>query len=203
MTTSREAGFTLVEVMVAVFIMAIITAMGAALISDAVRTRDQVGAVTDDVEALQLTRALLKRDLAQIVNRRARGPFGDPALSAFEGGTDLDGEELMRFVRGGVDTPGTGDRSRLQAVDYQFRDGALIRRTRSHVDEVPDMPVRERVLLQEIEQVDIRFLTMGGWTDAWGGQAGAPGAAPLAVELVLTHRRFGEIEALFLTPEGY
>lgn len=200
---TREAGFTLVEVMVAVFIMAIVTAMGATLISDAVRTRDQVGAVTSDVEALQLARALLKRDLAQIVDRRARGPYGDPAPSAFEGGTDLDGEALMRFVRGGVETPGSGEGSRLQAVDYRFEDGALIRRTRAHVDEVPDMPVRERVLLEGIERLDVRFLTRGGWTDAWGGQAGAPGVAPLAVELALTHRRFGEIEAVFLTPEGY
>jgi general secretion pathway protein J len=202
---TRESGFTLVEVLVATFIMAILSAMGAALISDTLRTRETLESAMSDVQDLELARAILKRDLAQLVARRARGEYGLKAPGQFEGGNDPSGERLMAFVRNGHEVPGlAGRRSRLQHVTYLLRDGSLIRATRAHVDAVPDMVVRERVLMTGLAELRPRFLGNAGWSDVWDRDgASAELSVPRAVALVFEHERFGELETLYLTQAGY
>ncbi len=201
-----EAGFTLVEVMVATFIMAILSAMGIALLSNTLEARRQIESVVSDVEELQLARAVIRQDLSQIANRRARDPFGTRAASAFEGGTDPSGGRLMSFVRNGHELPGiTAERSRLQHVTYYFRDRALVRESRGFVDAAPDPTTHSRVLIGDITSMEVRFRAPTGWRDVFevGAQTNAgPVPAPAAISFRFSHERFGEIETIFLTVAG-
>ncbi len=203
---TREAGFTLVEVMVATFIMAILSAMGIAMLSNTLEARKTIESVVEDVEDLELARAIIRQDLAQIVNRRARDPYGTRAVSAFEGGTDLSGGQLMSFVRTGHEWPGvSGTRSRLQYVTYRYADGALLRESRAFVDAAPDPMTHSRVLLEGLYRLDVRFRVRDTWSDVYevmaAGNAG-PVPAPAAVSFRFVHARFGEIETVFLTVAG-
>lgn len=203
---SRESGFTLVEVLVATFITALLAALGMMLLSDTLRARDQLTATMDDVRELELARAVLKSDLAQLVPRRARDAYGTPAASAFVGGPHSGGNTLMAFVRTGRELPGLADaQSRLEYVTYVVRDGALIRQTRQNVDATPGMPVSERTLLSGLEDVEIAFLESGRWRDIWTGATQVTGAAafaPTALEITFEHPRYGEIRLRLLTGAG-
>ncbi|MEL6386382.1 MAG: type II secretion system minor pseudopilin GspJ [Pseudomonadota bacterium] len=202
---TRDAGFTLVEVMVATLIMGILTAMGAALLRDALSARDVVEVVLEETQELTLARSILKTDLAQVTRREVRGAYGEPAEQVFAGGDVLAGNRLMAFVRNGRHTVGLDtEGSSLEYVEYAVSDGNLVRRSRSTIDPVQDTELIERVLLNGVGRVETAFLTETGWTSAWDARGvGAGTAIPLAVSLSFDHPRFGEIEAVMLTIEGY
>ena len=203
---SSDAGFTLVELLVATFITALLAVLGMMLTSDTMRARDQLTATVDDVRDLELTRAILKSDLAQLVPRQARDAYGTPADSAFVGGPHRGADTLMTFVRTGRELPGLADaHSRLEFVAYSVSDGALVRTSRQNVDAVPGMPEAERVLLSGLEGVEIAFLEGGRWQDVWAGSTsvtGTGGIAPVAIRLRFDHPHYGDIEMRVITGAG-
>lgn len=202
---SDARGFTLVEVLVATFVMALLATLGIALLSDTMRSRDRLEGLIEEVQSLELARTIIARDLSQLAPRRARDAFGTHAPSQFEGGNDLSGQRLMAFVRNGHDPlDERAVTSRLQYVEYRLEQGRLIRRSRTLVDPYSDTPHLDRVLLSGIEDLDVRFLALAGWGDVWadGGEIGEL-SAPRAVSLEIEHERFGAFETVFLTPLGY
>ncbi|NBC20670.1 MAG: type II secretion system minor pseudopilin GspJ [Alphaproteobacteria bacterium] len=201
-----ESGFTLIEVMVATFIMAILSAMGIAMLSNTLEAREEIETVVADVEELQLARAIIRQDLAQLVNRRARDPYGTRQASAFEGGLDPTGERLMSFVRTGYTLPGVaGRRSRLQHVTYFYRQGTLVRQSRAFVDAAPDPAKHSRILIDGLDSLNVSFRSGNGWSDVFEAATptnAGPVPAPPAVRLDFSHDRFGPVECVFLTVAG-
>lgn len=202
---AREAGFTLVEVMVATLVMGVLAAMGTMLLRDAMAARDTVAAVLEETQELTLARSVLKTDLAQIMRREVAGPYGEPAEQVFSGGDVLAGDEIMAFVRNGRYTVGLDpEGSSLEYVAYALADGDLVRRSRSRIDAVPDTPMVERVLLEDVADLRARFLAETGWVESWDARGvGAGDRLPAAVELSFTHPRFGPVQAVIVTVEGY
>ncbi|MEM7767125.1 MAG: type II secretion system minor pseudopilin GspJ [Pseudomonadota bacterium] len=201
----RDAGFTLVEVMIATFIMAILTAMGSMLLRDAIGARDGVETVVEEIQGLTLARSILKTDLAQIMRRDVRGEYGEPSEQVFSGGDLLSGNSIMAFVRNGRHTVGrTSEGSTLEYVAYTMDDGNLVRRSRAIIDAVPGTPWVERILLTDVPDLEARFLSETGWVETWDARGqGAGNRLPGAVELTFTHPRFGDLRAVMLTVEGY
>ena len=84
-TPSRQqSGFTLMEVLIAVSITAVIGLGIWQVLSSVVTARDRVDAVSGEFESLQKTFLLLERDLRQVVSRPVRNIYGDyePALTS-------------------------------------------------------------------------------------------------------------------------
>ncbi|ACT59148.1 type II secretion system minor pseudopilin GspJ [Hirschia baltica] len=201
-----EAGFTLIEVMVATFIMGVLSVMGLVMLDDTLSSKETLEYVLEEVQDIEQARAIIKNDLAQIVSRTARDEFGFKAESVFVGGADLDNVSLMSFVRNGNEMPGlTAASSSLQHVEYRFENGVLSRRTRSRVDAATDTPILERELLTNLASAQIEFYDGLLWTDKWIGQMSASNAipAPAAVGLILHSARYGPVRMLFYTPAGY
>lgn len=203
---SSQSGFTLVEVMVATFITAILLAMGTALISDTLQTRETLSEVVGDAEELELARVVLKQDLAQLVERKPRGEYGEPAYSAFLGGYAAPDGALLAFVRTGNEFPGLDQpRSRLQYVEYRVEDGDLVRASRDFVDSTPDTPERERVLISDVTNVEIAFLNGTAWDASWARPSSPTqrgSSAPDAVAVRFDHPRYGALELRMLTVAG-
>ena len=208
---TRAAGFTLLEVLVAVGIFALFSAMAYGSLLRILDTRDRLETERDFWRTLSLSLIQVEDDLALARERTVRGPDGLTKLPAFRG-QPVDsralGEPSLEFTRGGQIVLGDGARSDLQRVGYQLRDGTLSRLVWPALDRPPVSEPRAAPLLDHVEELRVRFYNKpsaqqpGGWVNAWPGitQTGAPmlpDALPAAVELTLKIEGRGEIVRVF------
>ena len=203
---ARAAGFTLLEVLVAVGIFALFSAMAYGSLLRILDTRDRLQTERDFWRGLSISLLLVEEDLAQARSRTVRGPNGLDILPAFRG-QPVDsralGEPSLEFTRGGQMVLGDGARSDLQRVGYRLREGTLSRLVWPALDQPVVSEPRAAPLLEHVEELRVRFYAQpGGWVDAWPAstQTGAPvanDALPLAVELILKIEGRGEIVRVF------
>lgn len=121
MSAHRTAGFTLVEVMIALLIFGMIAAAGVAMLSFSIRAQGTAGARLDDIGAVQRLASILGADLAQAVDRPARDERG-VLLPAFVGTATT-----LRLVRGGWGNIDDAPRASLQKVEYRLAGEAIER----------------------------------------------------------------------------
>ena len=72
---------------------------------------------------------------------------------------------LILPVRDAPNPGGLENRGDLERVEYVFEDGRLIRRALSQAFPAAETPVRERVLLDDLQSCDIKFQFGGGDRD--------------------------------------
>lgn len=204
----KQKGMTLPEVMVALLVFSLISASSVYALRLGVDSRDQLEAADAELKSLQLARILIKEDLAQIVARPVRNEFGEQGQFIFEGGQSVFGGRiedderiLFSFVRGGRINPGAlAPRSALQHVEYVFRDGAVVRRSRSFVDETTNSETVERIIFDDIQDARAEFLNgqVRGeldWADAW--PVGGNGRPPRAVAVITEKENTPPLRQLF------
>jgi general secretion pathway protein J len=189
-------GFTLIEMMVALLIFALITAAGVAVMSSTLTNQSAVRVRVERYAELQRMRALVKADLSQAATRRTRGEDGLPALTAFVGVSPwVVGGPLLAFTRRGYENPDQAPRASMQYVEYALVEGRLERRTRPALDGARLGPAQ--VLLTDVESIQSTYLFDGVWRPTWRGEATAD--IPAAVRLNMKLKDMGEIDQLFLT----
>ncbi|MFV8572556.1 type II secretion system minor pseudopilin GspJ [Marinobacter sp. SBS5] len=202
-----QSGFTLMEMLIAVTITAVIGLGVWQVVSSVVNSRDRVNALAEQFDGLQKAMLLLERDITQVVNRSARDVYGDfkPSLTSRD-----DAFELL-LTRQGWRNPLGLRRSGLQRAGWEYTGTELRRRYWPVVDQGQEEDGRDIVLLDNVNNFQIRFLDdEGKWHDTWPtDQAMAtmtPGARPvielpIGLEITLEHERFGEIVRLFTLPD--
>jgi general secretion pathway protein J len=169
---AANAGFTLVEALVSLFVFSIIAAGSVMVLVQSVRSQEAVRAVDATVRDLQLTQSLLASDAAQMAPRTVRLP-DNSRTPRFSGGR---ASVAMAFVRaaGAVD-PARGALTQVAYVEYQVRGDRLVRRTRSSLDPTPATRMDERVMLRGIANAQIAFFDGATWQAVWTpAQNGAP-----------------------------
>lgn len=187
-------GFTLVEMMLALFIFGLISAAGVAVMRFSMDNQERVRAHTGRLAEFQSARALLKADLSQASTRRTRGLDGRPENRAFFGNEQGNGGPLLALVRRGVDNPDSEPRSSLQYVEYRLAKNTLERRTRAGLDGSPLYPPQK--LLTGIRSASLRFLWHGQWIETL--PLGAHVDLPQAVRLDLQLADYGAVTQLIL-----
>jgi general secretion pathway protein J len=205
---TREQGFTLPELLVALLIFSLIASAGVYALRLGVEARDQFAAADARLSELEIARALIRDDMAQLVQRSVRDEFGAPSGPAFEGGSTLrrrsavDGERLLvAFVRGGWANPeNQAPRSGLQYVEYIDKNGSLLRRARPYLDDARGQPEFERVLFTETVDAGITFLAGESrgeldWAAGWPVAGGAD--FPRAITVSFTTSRYGPLVQRF------
>ncbi|WP_031549648.1 type II secretion system minor pseudopilin GspJ [Parvularcula oceani] len=197
---NAQRGLTLVELLVALGIFALVSAASIAVFSLAIGSRAQLEEATDETMRLERARALIRSDLAQLVPRPVQE--SGEARASFVGGTAIlegadDETVLMALTRSGWSNPGAArPRAELQRVEYVLREGSLIRRSRPFLDAVEATPRTEQVLLAGVEAADMRFFDGDSWRPGFSAPSGQPG--PRAVRLEMIHPRFGPLRQDFL-----
>jgi len=202
---TRSSGFTLLEVLVAVGIFALFSAMAYGSLLRILDTRDRLETERDYWRTLSLSLMQIEDDLAQARPRTVRGPDGleRPAFRGQAVDSRALGEPSLEFTRGGQVVLGNGARSDMQRVGYQLRDGALSRLVWPALDQPVVSEPRAAPLIEHVEELRVRFYAQpNGWVDSWQAstQTGAPiapSALPLAVELTLKIEGRGEIVRVF------
>jgi general secretion pathway protein J len=206
----RARGFTLIEVVIAMFIAAIMFAIGYGAINQALRDRDALNVSQQRVTEIQKGMRIVAQDFAQTIDRAARDTSGSgqlmPAMFA-DGSSDV----IVTFTRAGWSNPAGIQRPAEERVRYRFLDGTLIREHWLSVDPALNTQPRQRTLLTKVKSVEIRFLdpVSRQWRTDW--QAGASGQVapnavsllvtrPLAIEFTVVFEDWGRVQRLFEIP---
>lgn len=193
MKRQEEAGFTLVEVMVALLIFGMIAAAGVAILSFSIRAQAATSIRLDDGAALVRTISALSADLAQATGRPSRDEAGTPRPSFVgEGGT-------VTLVRAGWTNIDAGPRASGQKVVWRLANGVLNRIGYPHVDGAAPLP--PAAMLTGVRGFAVRYRYAGAWSDRWDGAIGVP--LPQALELRLTRQDGTTYRAMFLVGTGY
>lgn len=190
---SAEHGFTLVELLIALSIFAMLAAAGVMLLSGSVRAQGQIAAKLDDLASVQRASALLTADLAQAVPRISRTEIGTlaPAFFARSGG----GAPALQFVRTGRGNADGAARSALQKLEYALVDGRLERRAYPLVD--GSAAGAPSTVIEGVTAMQLRFRGEdGGWRGDW--QVTDPTLLPRAVEMTLARGHQGAVRLVFL-----
>ena len=196
----RTRGFTLLEVLIAVAVFAVVGVMAygglQAVLAQQAIARDNA----DRFRELQFAVQQVSRDLLQLNPRPVREPLGDGYRAALF--SDPRGEVLLEFTRGGWTNPLGQPRAAVQRVAYVLEDDLLLRRHWFVPDQTLGEEPVERELLSGVQEVRLRFFAPGGWSEEWpaGGVGADPSLRPLAVEITLELEDWGEIVRLIEVP---
>jgi len=189
-------GFTLVELIVAMLITAIVFSLGYAAMNQAVGNRERLDANAARLKALQFTVRSFVQDFAQIAPRPVRAPLGAEYL-----GSVVSGQNELVLTRGGWMNPVGGQRSTLQRVRYALQDGKLYREYWTAMDTTLDPPPIRRQLIDGVRSLSFRFMAEGRvWRDSWPPPIPSTTPSeddlrwrPIAVEVTLELEDMGKI----------
>ncbi|NOQ89120.1 MAG: type II secretion system minor pseudopilin GspJ [Gammaproteobacteria bacterium] len=199
--SSRQKGFTLLELLIASIIFAIMAIMAYGGLANVMDNSKASQTALKRLQQVQQSVSVLNRDFLQILPRAVRDEYGNvqPALSA---GNNID--NLVEFTRGGRVNPANLLRSTLLRVAYRFDDEKLVRLQWPQLDNAPGAEAKQTILIDDVENVTIRFLDQNGeWQEQWpplnsGGGINAGSTTELtAIEIVLQLNDWGDIRRLY------
>ena len=145
-------GFTLIEIMVAVAIFAVIASIVGPALIQFLEIREKAGAKQDQLQGLQKTFLFMANDLRYASNRLGKDEFGDPAKATMSVGDD----SLMELTAsypdlnlGGIGVP--------RKVRWQLDDNVLQRVQSPVLDPDGDTRVLRQSLLSGVQDVEIEL----------------------------------------------
>ena len=151
-----EAGFTLVEVLISIFIFALISVASVGALTSSLQGKARLNESLNALSEFQQMRALVASDMGNIILRQNRDALGGQDPLGLSGGITT----LFEFTRAGRYNPGyLASRRDMQRVSYIFEEVALIRRVMDHENPSPQAQISERILLDGLQNADILFHT--------------------------------------------
>ena len=202
---SRQRGFTLIEIVIAVLITAILFTMAYGAIQQALANRDRLTENADRLQALQFTMRNLVQDFTQVAPRMVREPLGDSHQAAVVSAANS-GQVML--TRGGWMNPLGAERSTLQRVRYRLEDGKLLREYWLVLDPLLEPTPVRRELIDGVRSFSLRFYNDGrNWQDSWppASLSTTPSDTdlqwrPAAVEITLELEDWGRITRVVEVP---
>ena len=188
-------GFTLLEMLVALAVFAVIGVMSAQLVRQIADIGEGTRARGERLVALQRATDLMRRDLQQLAHRPVRDRLGDGGQAVL-----INHGPLLEFTRRGWRNPLDAPRSELQRVAYQLENGALYRSFWPVLDRANDSEPVRQLLLADVAGVEVAAVDAGGEEHGYWPLADADGRALAAVAVRLLLRPFGEIERFWTVP---
>ncbi|NTV12449.1 MAG: type II secretion system minor pseudopilin GspJ [Desulfobulbaceae bacterium] len=198
---NRQHGFTLLELLVALAIFALIATAIYSSLAMLITTSTRLDEAGKSLRELQTTMRILERDLIQVSNRPVRGGYDEelPALR-WPGA-----EEQLELTSGGRSNPLHQSRCNLQRVAYRVKDSRLERLLWPVLDQAQDSKPFVQPLLSGVSRLEVSFQSgKEQLFSDWPPANPPPGKPPLpqAVRVVLEVKEWGRLERIFLLPGG-
>jgi len=194
---NRQRGLTLLELLIATAVFALVGVMAYAALFSVLDSRDSTRRQADRLAAVQYAVSRMVDDIRQFADRPVRAQVPSEGAPLF---TPTDGVRLLTLTRGGRPNPADQARSSLARVHWLLdEDDRLLRATHAHTDALPGQTPQRRVLLERVDSVELRFLDRASrWQQRWPPLNTAAGETPLprAVEFTLELADWGEIVRL-------
>jgi len=200
-SASTQQGFTLLELLIASIIFAIMAIMAYGGLANVMENSKSSEIALKRLQQVQQSISVISRDFSQLVPRAIRDEYGN-IQPAFIAGTNID--NLVEFTRGGRVNPANLLRSTLLRIAYQFDDEKLVRLQWPQLDRAPGIKVKKTTLIDNLDDVTIRFLDQKNkWHEQWPplnattGTSGGNSAELIAIEIILKLNDWGEIRRLY------
>lgn len=201
----RQKGFTLLELIVAIAILAIMAGAAYAGWFNVTRIAQSSERIVEQYDSIERTFYWLQEDFEQIVDRDMVDELGGrrKGLEVSQAG-----EYVVEVTRGGWSNPALlqlPPRSNLQRVSYILDDEQrLLRRYWYHVDRVDANAFSERKLLDQVDAMTLRFLDIRGeWHNTWPPENNTEeefNELPSAAEVTVEVEGVGSVNRLFVLP---
>ena len=192
-------GFTLIEVLVAMAVFAVLAAFAYGTLSQTLLSAEILNDRMDRLQALQRTMRMLADDLQQLAPRPVRDELGDNLRPALD--TGFQSGFALELTRSGWSNPIVLPRSTLQRAAYRIEEDELVRYHWYALDRTLSNEPVSVALLDRVEGIQFRFfLENGNATEQWPppNRPGPLGARqrPRAVEVTLRLEDEGDIVRL-------
>ncbi|MDX1454029.1 MAG: type II secretion system minor pseudopilin GspJ [Gammaproteobacteria bacterium] len=159
-------GFTLLEMLVATAVFALLAAMAYGGLNAMIRQKEITEASQQELADFRRAITLLERDLAQVQARPIRDAVSGQPVPALTGG--VAGFWAIELTRGGWRNPAGLQRSTLQRVAWSLEGGELVRLSWPVLDQAQDATPLRVVVLEDVEALDFRYLDAGNeWQEQW------------------------------------
>lgn len=201
--TRRLRGFTLIEVLVATVILAIMSIMAHRGVAETRLAVERTRAHMERVREVQRAITVITADFRQLAPRPVRALVGDGYRPSLE--RDPNAVSLVELSRDGWPNTIGAPRGTVQRVLYLLEGDKLVRRHWRVTDATLANEPLSRDLLTGVERVQVRYLSSGReWQEQWP-PLGTPApialrTRPLAVEVLVILSDYGEIRRVVEVP---
>ena len=163
-----KKGFTLIEVLISLVILSIIAIVSTNFLQSSIDLRNQSKSKVDDIKVFNLGVSTIRRDLMSTVNLPMRDNFGNQLPNFIGSNTDKKITFLSFINR--IDS----SRSSISRIEYLFDDTKFIRRVYFTADPYDYDDHIDSVIFDNIDDVEISFLSDNRWFTEWpAGQTAA------------------------------
>jgi general secretion pathway protein J len=193
-------GFTLIEILIALTIFAILATITSSLLYHAFNIRTQVKIQANRLNQLQLAISIIQQDTFQIVERAVRG--NEMRLFPVLVGQP----QYVEFTRDGIANPKSSlKKSSLQRVALVCEEGQLLRRTWIGLDTKDRNIYKDKVLINNLSECYFSYLNQSlqpltEWREEAIAQDQVPEPFPKAIQMNLTLNDWGKMSMLFIIP---
>jgi|GEM_PF-971129 general secretion pathway protein J len=155
---SQQDGFSLVEMLVAVFLLSVVSIISLSIMSNFADANQMVTAKMSDLAQIERARNFLRADLRETVER-----------GFFVQDQKLDQNDLLfRLTRGDAENAKVDDAySPVEMVEYRINNDKLIRRSYLRPEAIEITPFRDYVLLENVGDISLKFYDGFLWHNYW------------------------------------
>lgn len=199
---TKDQGFTLLEILVALTVFAILATLTSAAMYHAFDTRNRVNEQANRLNQLQLAVSMIENDAKQVIDRPVRG--NEMRLFPIFNGNN----HYVEFTRDGLNNPlGEDRKSSLKRVALVCEKNKLLRRSWSALDPMDHNRYEDRLLLDELKDCHFAYLSqslerLSEWRENALNQNQGNEPFPQAIILNLNHQHWGKASFLFIIPEA-
>lgn len=196
----RHAGFTLIEIMIALVIFAIIGVLAALSLHQTIENNKALNIQDQRLMQLQLALTLIRRDIIQAINRPVISADGGKTAAFTGSGSSI------QLTRAGLINPfDVSKRTDMQRVGYALSKGSLVRQTWVELDRAPNAKPESQTLLNDVTSLEWKFIdrkhqTQSSWPASSNDAQQLPEPLPRAVLLTMHIKNEGEIDGVFPVP---
>lgn len=191
---SGSQGFTLLEILIALFIFTILSVLLVAALRNVINSQSRTETRAERLRNLQVALLVFSRDVEQAIDRPVVNASGKEEASFV--GTPRG----FSFTHAGFANPtGRALHSSLQRTGYVFQDQSLFRLTWPVLDQAPETRASSKRMLSGVADARFQYLDSNGkFQDGWPLEGEALQPLPRGVRIYLDLSGWGKLTQFYL-----